>query len=162
MLANSMTLRDQRGAEVTIPVGPLDAARVNGDCVLGGNVAINAPAWVEILLHADGTWEHWITRWQDKGNTYLHIQHEFMYPQGQPAATEQQRRAVARWWLGIDAKPYGMSLGQSVCEWAFAGMTPDQISAQYGSKVYLNIPGGEEESPEPEDRTPYHKGDNDA
>jgi hypothetical protein len=104
--------------------------------VLGGNVAVGIPAWVEILFRTDGSWEHWVTEFQGHNN-YLHVTQEQRGP-----ITEAQRRTVARWWLNLDSKPYGMSLGASVCKWAFEGLSPEAVSQRYGDgkKVYLTAP----------------------
>lgn len=141
MLANTITLRGGYGEpEITIPArNNWQARREIGpdgyiaDCMLGGNPAHGVPIWVDILLRTDGTWVHWTTTYTGD-NHYLHIQQEQRGP-----ITEAQRRTVARWYLGLDPRPYGMALGSTLTAWAFAGFTPKQLSERYGDgrKLYL-------------------------
>ena len=58
----------------------------------------------------------------------------------QPAAapTAAQIEALAKCWLG-DRSRIAHPLGHSTCTWAFAGLTPEEISHRYGTgaKVHL-------------------------
>jgi len=140
MLITTITLCDGKGNQVTIPtVAAPTVKREIGpdgyiaDCVLRGTIGHGAPITVDILLRTDGTWDHWATRYEGD-NQCLHIERESRGP-----ATEAQRRTVARWYLGVDPRPYGLCPGGTLCKWAFAGLAPDEVSRMYGdgSPVYL-------------------------
>lgn len=54
------------------------------------------------------------------------------------APTAAQVEALAKCWLG-DRSEIAQPLGHSTCVWAFAGLTPEDISRRYGTgaKVHL-------------------------
>ncbi len=145
MNAVLMILRGANGEELTIPVLPWPRVKREfgsdgniADCVLAGNPARGVPVWIEIVLRSDGSWQHWVTRFKDEGASYLLIEQ----PSSKPA-TEAQRRTVARWWFELDPRPFGMPLGATVCQWAFDGMSPDEISRRYGNGSPVFLAGGE-------------------
>ena len=149
MNAKEIVLRSANGTGLTVPVtiAPMANREIGpdgriADCVLGCNVAHGVPVWVEILLRTDGTWDHWVTRFNDHDNHYLHI----IQKQSRPI-TEAQRKTLARWKLHLDPSPYGRPLGASVCEWAFGDMDMDEVSRKYGdgSRVYLTAPCNDRE-----------------
>lgn len=152
-IMQAITLDDGYGRAITVPmVRDWSIQRENGpdnhiaDTPLTGQVMVGCPVGVTILLRTDGTWVHWQTDF-DAHNHYLHFADEGrfvrlgddyrpVYRRDEPTAA--QRRTLARWWLG-DERPYGMTIGEPVARWAFAGLTPQQISDRYGDgrPVYL-------------------------
>lgn len=64
-----------------------------------------------------------------------------------PAPTDAQRAVLAMWWSRRNRLPGASSPNGPVCQWAFAGSTPDEINAKHGDggKVILNGPSGDPE-----------------
>lgn len=153
--------------DIRIPLYPTDNRfhRVAGDVCLGGFPSCNAPLRVEFILHPDGTLTHWNSEWKlgsGVGHGRLSFARGDDEPQPKFGPTPEQTKTVAGVWLDRDRHAtFGLSPNDRVCNWAFGQMTPEEVSAKYGAgePVYLNGSGGEVESPEPTDRTPYHKGD---
>jgi hypothetical protein len=133
ILPNKLTLSNSEGVSIEIPLEEIPPKREYGpnqrpiDVVIEGNPALRCPVLVKILLRSDGSWVHWATEFNGGDNGYLHL---VQSPDCEPS--EAQRRTVARWWLDLDPTPYRMGLGRTTCEWAFKGMTPQQVSDTYG------------------------------
>ena len=139
----------RRGAPVTVPIGrdyrldmrPDDATIRCMICSAGETDSFSVV--VELMLHTDGTVSWVETRDARPADRAFGWYTAFGF-RGHPniPATEAQARYLAGLYLGHgrDADPYAMGTPNAeVCRWAFAGMTPQQVSERYGAgeRVFL-------------------------
>jgi hypothetical protein len=137
---------------ITTPLNPAYCARVSReswdgkhclDVCLSWHMDLQTGLQITISIRQDGSIQFCgaeaTGRTVGSANTYMHFARECGDRITPPS--EGQRRTIARLYLGLD-QIQGLGRvcpGGPVCTWAFAGHTPDQISAMYGdgSHVYL-------------------------
>lgn len=143
-MGQTITITDVAGNNpTTVPVRP-NVSREGAclDLIVITAVHVGCPVNVRLSLRTDGTVQIWQTIFDGPDGTYAHVD-PTMYGEymGNPhAPTAAQRRTVARWWAGME-KPCGLhgGVGASLLEWAFQGMSKDEVEATYldGKRVAL-------------------------
>lgn len=146
---------------VRVPLGTDWSVGREGACLdicLSRAVDLATGLAIEISITTDGT-VRWMRTTPEKAGLYWHFSRELTGQSPARPPTSAQRRVLAEIWLGMH-EPFGLSgLGAPVCEWAFAGTTPDALAAEFGRPTPA-LNGLEIHAAEPiVDRTPYHKGD---
>lgn len=112
--------------------------RKRGDVALSLSPYCDVPLELTILIDQDGVIHDWIAKWTAL-NTSSYWCFTDVTP---PEPTEAQRAAIARLYLRIE-RPFAMSdahsPNHSIMQWSFKGLTPQQISDQYGTgdRVFL-------------------------
>ena len=165
----TITITDPGGRNaVTVPVHPrVDREGACLDLIVSQQLHVGCPVYVLLSLRTDGSTAVWDTRFDGKANPYAHVVTGMNgWANGGhtvPEPTEAQRLTIARWWAGIEY-PCGIqgSPGQSLMQWAFAGLDADIVSQRYlnGKRVLLTAPDNEGYPEEQvRDNTPWQKGD---
>lgn len=133
-----ITIENIDGA-IRLPLGEdLSAKREDGDIIISRAVDLASGLEIEMQLLASGEWRWCHTRPCQRTNTHWHFSR--LSPQKGQEATEPQRAAIARLWLGI-RPPFGLGrCGGPLSAWALSGIDPQEISRRYGTgkRIYLN------------------------
>jgi hypothetical protein len=149
-MADAITIHNTFG-DLKIPLHPTNNTfrRVADDISFIGKPSVGIPVWVEFILSPDGILTHWKTDWTteyDQGFGTLGFSRLVFgrvndaMPESQP--TEAQRNFLARLWLKQDrTETFGLGLNDAVCNWAFKGMTPDEVNEKYGDCSPLFLSG---------------------